>query len=898
MRTRLAILLLLAPAVLPYRSEARLPATSQQPNKIPGNLSVADWSAIRAEYDRHRRSFFPVAGEYHVRSYSQQWLARLDGRGFEVKPNEDSWTWGLELSSYGFAGSERMIQGRAAMAHDVDHASYRWNAEIEEWFVNEPQGLEHGFTIAQRPAHPNGPLALHLNVRGGLIAKADGNSAMFLDRDGTVRITYSNLQVTDARGRTSEARMLAEPSGLRIEVEESGAVYPIRIDPIVQQAYLKASNAEANDQFGRPVAISGNTVVVGAISERSNATGVNGNQSDNSLSFAGAAYVFVRNGATWNQQAYLKAPIAIADAQFGSSVTIFGDTAIVGAAGNSAAYVFVRSGTAWSRQADLKGSNTDLGDFFGRSVAIFGDTAIVGANGESSNATGVNGNQSDNSTMWSGAAYVFVRNGTAWNQQAYLKASNTAMYGGFGISAAISDETVIVGSLSATHVFVRNSDVWSQQAYFPSAGLSVAISGDTAVAGRYVLVRRGSDWSQQADLSVASDSVAISGDTIIVGAPGYLNRPDTAYIFRRTGASWNQQASFTASDTEWGDDFGVSVAISGNTAIVGAFGKGVFAGAAYVFTTADMHEFVTSVSPATPLRSSSGWVGMHIAVGDASLKVSALGRYCVAGNNQFHTVKLVSAGTKNDVPNATVSVNMASCTPGQFVYAELSTTVTLTANAHYYLVSQEVNGGDQWLELGPVTTNPGASVVGSVYFNNVSWITSGPAGTSYVPTSMKYEVQEAPTSSAFILSYNLDNRIQRNNFTGFVGLKLRIGSAALTVNSVGRGCIPGNSQNHLVKFVNAATGADIPGASATVNMAGCGTDFVYQTLASPVVLQTNTTYYLVSSETAGGDNWTDQSQLTTSSEAAVLTSIFSLGSGYAINEANAAYVPPNFLYTK
>jgi hypothetical protein len=127
-----------------------------------------------------------------------------------------------------------------------------------------------------------------------------------------------------------------------------------------QQAYLKASTTGANDLFGYSVAVSGDTVVVGAYQEDSNATGVNGNQADNSATDAGAAYVFVRSGATWAQQAYLKA------------------------------------------------SNTGATDFFGYNVAVSGNTVVVGAHQEASNATGVNGEQADNSAANAGAAYVFV----------------------------------------------------------------------------------------------------------------------------------------------------------------------------------------------------------------------------------------------------------------------------------------------------------------------------------------------------------------------------------------------------------------------------------------------------------------------------------------------------------
>ena len=180
------------------------------------------------------------------------------------------------------------------------------------------------------------------------------------------------------------------------------------------------------------MAVSGDTVVVGAENEDSNATGVNCDQSDNSAPTSGAAYVFVRNGTTWSQQAYLKASNTEASDNFGGSVAVSGDTVVVAArsersnatgvngdqsdnfaTASGAAYVFVRNGTSWSQQAYLKASNTGAGDTFGVSVAVSGDTVVVGAEKEDSNATGVNGNQSDNSAVLAGAAYVFTGLGIA-----------------------------------------------------------------------------------------------------------------------------------------------------------------------------------------------------------------------------------------------------------------------------------------------------------------------------------------------------------------------------------------------------------------------------------------------------------------------------------------------------
>jgi hypothetical protein len=192
-----------------------------------------------------------------------------------------------------------------------------------------------------------------------------------------------------------------------------------------QQAALLGSNFILFANFGSSVAISGDTVVVGALNDGANAGGVADGQHNSS----GAAYVFVRSGVIWSQQAYLKASnvgnnsTLSAGDQFGCSVGISGDTLIVGAhfedsnatgingdgnddsaAHSGAAYVFARSGVTWTQQAYLKESNTDAGDQFGTSVAISGDTIIVGANGEASNATGINGNQSDNSAQAAGAA--------------------------------------------------------------------------------------------------------------------------------------------------------------------------------------------------------------------------------------------------------------------------------------------------------------------------------------------------------------------------------------------------------------------------------------------------------------------------------------------------------------
>lgn len=315
------------------------------------------------------------------------------------------------------------------------------------------------------------------------------------------------------------------------------------IDPnFQQQAYIKASNTNPSDLFGEWVAIYGDTLVVGAVYENSNTTGINGDQANNSANDAGAAYVYTRNGTEWSQQAYIKASNTDAGDRFGQSIAISGDTLVIGAefedsntagvngnqASNSAAdagavYVFVRSGSVWSQQAYIKASNAGAGDEFGRSVAISGDTLGVGAFDEDSSTTGINGDQGNNSSPGAGAVYVFTRSGTVWSQQAYLKASNT-------------DETDRFGRI-------------------------VAISGDTLVVGA-----TGED----------SSATGINGDQNSNSA----SHSGAAYVFTREGTAWQQQAYIKASNTDGGnlidddgDFFGGSVALSGDTLVVGAEGE-------------------------------------------------------------------------------------------------------------------------------------------------------------------------------------------------------------------------------------------------------------------------------------------------------------------------------------
>nr|WP_282452799.1 FG-GAP repeat protein [Lysobacter sp. CAU 1642] len=462
--------------------------------------------------------------------------------------------------------------------------------------------------------------------------------------------------------------MVLHERQLALQIDDRGAVYPVTIDPtLVQQAYLKASNPDVDDNFGIALAVSGDTVVVGAPSEDSVARGVNGDQADNTLLSSGAAYVFVREGSAWRQQAYLKASHPGELDGFGTAVAISRDTVVIGAPNESsaaigvngdasddslfrsgAAYVFVREAGVWRQQAYLKASNPGGSYLFGSSVAVWGDTVAVGSPLEASSATGVDGRQDDASASNSGAAYVFERAGGSWSQQAYLKASNTDAGDYFGTAIALAGDTLAVGARyeasaasgvngdqsdnslldsGAAYVFVRRAGSWTQHAYLKASnpgegdefGSAVAVSGESIVVGAfredssatgvngegidnsapdsgaaYVFVRDGESWRQQVYLKASNTeagdwfgaSVAISGDSLVVGAPredggsrgvgGDENDNSNSgsgavYGFVRIGGLWGQQAYIKASNADPQDGFGTSLGISGGVGAAGAF---------------------------------------------------------------------------------------------------------------------------------------------------------------------------------------------------------------------------------------------------------------------------------------------------------------------------------------
>ncbi len=268
----------------------------------PKGLAPSDWSSIRAAYEAGRHAAFADdanPGHFRARNPGQQWRTRFDGRGFLTTPDAGNWTWGLQLVSLGRGNAQQHIDAVAHIHTSGTRVEYIWNSTLTEWFINDQRGVEHGYTLSQRPEGANGPdgmLHFTLAVRGDLTPRVseNGRDVTFTTAAGDAALTYNNLKVFDADGVHLAASFRATTTGdctpaLLLTIEDTNARYPLTIDPIAQQAYLKASNTGGGDQFGSSVAVSGDTVVVGANAEDSSATGVNDNQSDNSAANAGAA---------------------------------------------------------------------------------------------------------------------------------------------------------------------------------------------------------------------------------------------------------------------------------------------------------------------------------------------------------------------------------------------------------------------------------------------------------------------------------------------------------------------------------------------------------------------------------------------------------------------------------
>lgn len=527
------------------------------------------------------RDFILTDGVYQVRQLG--WTAHMDPDGLTLVGEQEA---RLRLAQLTCGGASTPVDRTPPMVKG-NRATYA-SAVVDEWYVSTELGLEQGFTVRETAQCAKAEdVVLTMSVEG-LSASHEGPTITLGADDGTPRYNISELHAFDATGRELEASMSGDGDELSYRVDVSGAVYPITVDPLIGVAAFELPNPDENQdegEFGWSVALEGDTAIVGA---------------KRLYPEQGTAFAFVRSGVTWTLQGELL-PSPVINAGIGASVALSGDTAIVGApeqgfpSAPGSATVFVRVGALWTQQASVRAIDGTNQDGFGSASAIVGDIAIIGA--PKADPAGVSS---------AGAAYVFSRTGTVWAQTAKLIAPTNVANAKFGSAVAVRGNQIVVGApgTSAAYAFSLSGGSWTLEGQ-----LTELDSPGTGAFGT---------------------SVALAGTEAIVGAPtkgGF----GAAYVFQHVGNTWTQNAKLVDETPTGTDNFGWSVALLGDRALVGAPTTSAFttagSGAVFIFQrsgqtwTQDWLAFPPSSR--TKLYNSKGRVGQAVALTDTSFIVGS-----------------------------------------------------------------------------------------------------------------------------------------------------------------------------------------------------------------------------------------------------------------------------------
>jgi hypothetical protein len=512
----------------------------------------------------------------------------------------------LGLSAYGRGGS---LDDAARVAPEITGNEARYpRAGLTEWWRILPIGVEHGFTLAERPA---GVGDLTFALRADHDAEARSNGARW------DRLNYDGLSVLDADGALVPAKLTVDGRRVRIDVDDRGARYPLTVDPLVwPEQKVVASDGAANDHFGASVAIANGIAFVGAFFDN---VGANAHQ--------GSVYVFTKTNGVWAQSTKIVPSPGSADQLFGYSLAASGSTLVVGSYGYSsgtnvgqgAVYLFTgKPDGTWSQSQKLTASDPADYAFFGYSVAFDGNTVLVGA--PQIPVQGQSGGP--------GSAYVFAPGAHGFYAQTQkLTASDGQNNDDFGYAVAIYGKTALIGTtlyttsnrLTAAYSFINVNGTWLQMQKLEandtvagdSFGYALAIDGSTALIGAptativgnvrqgaaYVFTLSNITWVQSQKL-IASDgftndefgwSIGLNGVNAVIGARdatvGSNTLQGAAYGFGSSQGVWTQNYKFTSSDGVAGDGFGVAVARGAGTALIGAPYSLSFQGSAYFYTS-------------------------------------------------------------------------------------------------------------------------------------------------------------------------------------------------------------------------------------------------------------------------------------------------------------------------
>ncbi len=763
-------------------------------------------------------------------------------------------------------------------ANEVD---YR-HGPVAERYRNGPYGLEQAFTVGTRPGAGAGPLVLALGLAGSLTPVAAGSQIVFRTQAGFVALRYGGLVAVDATGRQLPARMQLGNGGVELRIDDSHARYPVRIDPFFQQgAKLTGGEETAKGQFGASIALSsdGNTALVGGGGDNSN---------------VGAAWVFVRSGSTWSQQGpKLTGTGEVGKGRFGGfgvALSADGNTALIGAGSDNgevgAAWVFVRSGSTWEQQGSkLTGTGEAGKGHFGFRVALSGDGkyALIGAPVDNAGA---------------GAAWVFVASGSTWEQQG-SKLTGTGEAGGgeagTGVALSADGSTALVGGsadntgVGAAWVFVRSGSTWEQQGSKLTGtgevgngrfGFRVALSedGNTALMGggsdngevgaAWVFVRSGTTWEQQGSKLTGAgevgrahfgigDSLSGDGNTALIGGLLDNGGVGAAWVFTRSGTTWEQQGSkLTGSGESGAGDFGGATALSadGSTAMVGGSTDSAEAGAAWPFASAaGPPPSVTSVTPTsgttaggTPVTiKGTGFVtGATVTIGSAATSVNVVSATEITAHTaataagSYPVVVSDVNGTSTGGPSYTYTPppapTVTSITPTSGTTAG-GTLVTIKGTG--FVAGATVTIGSAATSVivvtsAKITAHTAATAAGSykVVVTDANGTSTGGPSYTYVPPPPPTVTSVAPISGT-----TAGGTLVTIKGTGFVaGATVTIGNAATSVTVV-------TSAKITAKTAATAAGSDPVVVSDANGTSSGGPSYTYTTPLKPTVTSVSPT---------------------------------------------------------
>jgi hypothetical protein len=596
---------------------------------------------------------------------------------------------------------------------------------LSEWYANGPLGLEQGFTVASAPATGQLSIALALSGNTSPRLARDAQSVTFL-RNGKSALRYTGLSVTDATGRRLPSSLALSGRELSIRMQSSGARFPLKIDPFVQDGAKLVPTGTSGSEGRWSVALSsdGDTALVGA-------------PFDND--FKGAVWAFVRSDSTWTQQGAKLTPLPgdreegegifgeTRFGEFGSSVALSanGNTAVIGASGDQeeegAAWFFVRSGSTWSQQGGPVfpelGAGGAEGTPFESEESRFGSSVAISADGNVALVGAPDGYGDE------GVGFAYKRTGNKWSEDGGLEltpndeAGPGAGEAGASVALSADGTTALLGGPAdgigpgqdpgAAWVFTKSSGPWTQQGPKLTgseesgtksefgAAVALAADGDTALIGApeengrvgaaFAFARSGTTWSQQGPKLLAAgesgagdfgSAVALSsdGNTALLGSDEENSKTGSAWLFSRSGTTWAQSEQLTGAGVEPGERFGHRLALSGDAATA-LIGDDAGEGAARVFFTANLPSAVTEA--AAPIAQTSATLNGQVnpngtAISECEFEYGTTSSYGT-------TVPCSSLPGEGSSPVA-VSAPIATLTPGTTYHFRVRATSAAGAN--------------------------------------------------------------------------------------------------------------------------------------------------------------------------------------------------------------------------